>query len=81
MSVLTSHSAIDAAAIIHLPWPVDEFSADPNDHYRPWIEANVGEQGIDWQWKLVVDEYGDRVRIQFTKKAEKWAIITALRFG
>ena len=27
-------------------------SADPNDHYRPWLEANVGKQGWDWDWRI-----------------------------
>lgn len=27
-------------------------SADPNDHYRPWLEKNIGKQGRDWDWKL-----------------------------
>lgn len=26
-------------------------SSDPNEHYRPWLESNVGKQGKDWQWK------------------------------
>jgi hypothetical protein len=25
-------------------------SADPNDHYRPWMEKHVGKQGRDWNW-------------------------------
>lgn len=25
-------------------------SADPNDHYRPWLEKNIGRQGWDWDW-------------------------------
>jgi len=49
-----------------LPWSVGEVrfrqeesgiwdslrSADPNDHYRPWLEENVGKQGWDWDWKV-----------------------------
>lgn len=27
-------------------------SSDPNDHYRNWLEANVGIKGIDWDWKV-----------------------------
>ena len=26
-------------------------SSDPNDHYRPWLEKNIGRQGWDWQWR------------------------------
>lgn len=31
-------------------------SADPNDHYRPWLEENIGRQGWDWDWRW---QYGD----------------------
>ena len=27
-------------------------SADPNDHFRPWLEQNVGRQGWDWEWRM-----------------------------
>lgn len=27
-------------------------SSDPNDHYRPWLEKNVGKQGRDWDWRI-----------------------------
>ena len=33
---------------INVKWPVDEVSADPNDHYRPWLQEHVGRQGWDW---------------------------------
>lgn len=26
-------------------------SSDPNDHYRAWLEANIGRQGWDWDWR------------------------------
>jgi uncharacterized Zn-finger protein len=25
---------------------------EPNDHYRPWLEEHVGEQGVDWNWDI-----------------------------
>ena len=25
---------------------------EPNEHYRPWLEINVGKQGIDWDWDI-----------------------------
>ena len=51
-----------------LPWPtgwvvlhehadgskVSTESADPNDHYRPWLEATVGRQYIDWNWEHIL---------------------------
>ena len=35
----------------NLPWPSTPQSSDPNDHYRPWLEKNIGRQGWDWQWR------------------------------
>jgi hypothetical protein len=25
---------------------------DPNNHYRAWLEENLGEQGYNWDWHL-----------------------------
>lgn len=51
--------------IIKMPWPIgwtriDQhgnqfYSNDPNDHWRPWLETNVGKQMWDWDWKLSND--------------------------
>lgn len=27
-------------------------SSDPNDHYRPFLEQWIGQQGWDWDWQL-----------------------------
>lgn len=60
---------------VHVVWPVGEVmispgycvgSADPNDHYRPWLEANVGRQFVDWDWHLGLDHEFD----------EDWVTIT-----
>lgn len=32
-------------------------SADPNDHYRPWLEKNIGRQGWDWDWHWAQASY------------------------
>ena len=53
---------------IHMPWPVGPvnvknpcgeiyldpgpFSADPNDHWRDWLEREVGKQGSAWDWAV-----------------------------
>ena len=29
--------------------PGDE---EPNEHYRPWMEEHIGEQGVDWNWRI-----------------------------
>jgi len=34
-------------------------SFDPNNHYRPWLESNVGRQGWDWDWILQEDDIRD----------------------
>ena len=51
---------------------------DPNYHYRPWLEQNVGRQGYEWQW-YTMD--GDKIRILFTKDKEEWAILARLMWG
>jgi len=62
-------------------------SADPNDHYRPWLEKNVGKQGWDWDWKLgaiAAESPGvvgfDTLVIKFRKSKEKYATIAAMRW-
>lgn len=32
-------------------------SADPNDHYRPWLEKHVGRQYWDWDWQWAQASY------------------------
>ncbi len=27
-------------------------NGDPNDHYRPWLEDNIGKQKLAWDWEL-----------------------------
>lgn len=58
------------------------FSSDPNDHYRPWMEKNVGRQGWDWDWSMfdedVVNSY---LTIKFRKGKEAHAIHAALRWA
>ena len=57
------------------------FSSDPNDHYRWWLEANVGRQGWDWDWTM---RDGDVVEncltIKVRKGKEKWITHFVLKF-
>jgi len=58
-------------------------SADPNDHYRPWLEANVGKQGRDWQWRhhIVANDnevLDDRVIIKFRKRHQDSALVAKI---
>jgi hypothetical protein len=64
-------------------------SADPNDHYRPWLEENVGKQGRDWDWRpgSVVTCNGsgtvgvDTVAIKFRKGKASFASMAALKWN
>ena len=56
---------------------VDVQTNDPNDHYRPYLEKNVGKQGIDWNWRIASVE-GNTLAIKFRKGKEKWATIITI---
>lgn len=54
-------------------------SADPNDHYRPWLERHVGKQGWDWNWGIAGNDVTDnRLTIKIRKKHSGYATIAAL---
>lgn len=55
------------------------FSADPNDHYRPWLEKHVGKQGWDWNWGLYGNNAAEnKLRIKFRKKHAPMATLAML---
>lgn len=66
-------------------------SADPNDHFRPWLEQNVGRQGWDWDWRLgeitgaqgsangPTYLTGDYLDIKFRRGREKYATLFIMR--
>lgn len=57
-------------------------SADPNDHYRPWMEKHIGKQGWDWDWGLAdLDTTENRLTIKVRQKYAKYATIAALRWS
>ena len=57
-------------------------SADPNDHYRPWMEKYVGKQGWDWNWGVCSNDVSDnRLTIKIRQKYAKYATIAALRWS
>lgn len=43
---------------VTIPWPRGTLpdsnisSSDPNEFYRYWLEANVGRQGWEWDWRV-----------------------------
>ena len=64
-------------------------SADPNDHYRPWLEQHVGRQGWDWDWKIgpiaAHNDDGtvvgfDTLIIKFRRGKSKYATMFALEW-
>ena len=57
-------------------------SADPNDHYRPWMEAKVGKQGWDWDWGMQdTDITENKLSIKFRRGKENQATICSLRWS
>jgi hypothetical protein len=57
-------------------------SADPNDHYRPYMEQNVGRQGWDWDWSMLDnDVVQNTLTIKFRKGKEHLATLVALRWS
>ncbi len=57
-------------------------SADPNDHYRPFMEKYVGRQGWDWNWGMQDNDIAEnRLTIKFRQAKREWAIIAALKWG
>lgn len=57
-------------------------SADPNDHYRPWMEAHVGRQKWDWDWGMANNDVsGNRLTIKIRQKHHECAIIAKLMWS
>lgn len=83
---------------IEVPWPtgwtepdpaagggfVQFESADPNDHYRPWLERHVGRQGWDWNWRLgqisIDDKTRDTIQIKIRRGRSHYATMALLRW-
>jgi hypothetical protein len=57
-------------------------SADPNDHYRPWLEKNVGKQGWDWNWGMADRDVTDnRLTIKVRQRHAKYATLAAIKWS
>ena len=57
-------------------------SADPNDHYRPFLEQHVGRQGWDWNWGMGgMDATENRLTIKIRQKYAEHATMAALRWS
>jgi hypothetical protein len=58
------------------------FSADPNDHYRPDLEKNIGKQGWDWNWGTAdMDATNNTLTIKFRKKFSDAAMMYKLKWS
>jgi hypothetical protein len=82
--------------VINVAWPkgwvvlhedpdgskVSTDSADPNDHYRPWMEQHVGRQGWDWNWGMADrDATDNRLTIKIRQRHARYATIAAIRWS
>ena len=57
-------------------------SADPNDHYRPWLEQHVGRQGWDWNWGMANrDATDNRLTIKIRQKHAKYATLAVIKWS
>jgi hypothetical protein len=57
-------------------------SADPNDHYRPYLERHIGKQGWDWQWGMGGNNVAeDRLTIKIRRKYAHYATILAIKWS
>ena len=58
------------------------YSADPNDHYRWWLEKYVGKQGWDWSWGMAdMDATNNRLTIKIRRSKAQYATIAALNWS
>ena len=55
-------------------------SADPNDHYRPYMEKHIGRQGWDWDWRI--DDFAkDTLTIRLRRRHQHHASVLALKWA
>lgn len=76
--------------IVNVRWPsgpvANSFeeqynSADPNDHYRPFLEQHVGRQGWDWDWGMGNrDATDNRLTIKIRRAKARWATVVVLQW-
>jgi hypothetical protein len=82
--------------IITVMWPIGEVrirqessglwdyvrSADPNDLYRPELEATIGKQGWDWDWRLMDKNIeANKLTIKFRKGKTNFASYYVMKWG
>lgn len=51
------------------------------DHYRPWMEANVGKQKIDWDWGFIGNDVNENcLTIKIRQTKAKYATMIVLNW-
>ena len=58
---------------IEVAWPESSYvdgvlTNDPNDHYRPWLEHNVGKQ--HWDWNVSIAKNKIIIKFRMGKKSQ-----------
>lgn len=62
---------LTAEVEIFIDWPVTWRNTDPNFFYRAWLEENVGEQGLDWDWDYAtVNVLADSLKLFFKRERD-----------
>lgn len=57
------------------------YSADPNDHFRPWLEKHVGKQGWDWDWEIMNRDVAENtLTIRIRRDKAKYATLAAIQW-
>lgn len=58
------------------------FSADPNDHYRHWIEKHIGRQGWHWNWRMEDNDAADNcLTLKVCKSKAKYATLAGIQWS
>lgn len=66
---------------VKIAWPLDQ-PADPNEHYRPWIEKHIGKQGWHWDWTMEDNDAADNLlTLKVCKSKSKYATLAALQWS
>jgi hypothetical protein len=62
--------------------PQTRWSADPTDHYRPWLEANIGRKGWDWDWRMTDNDAAEnRLTLKIRRKHSHHVTLIALKWS
>jgi hypothetical protein len=57
-------------------------SADPNDHYRPWLDKNIGKQKYDWDWGFVGNDVSENcLTIKIRQSKAEYATMMVMMWG